>query len=115
MSYDIKLQNDGEPVCVPLHREGGTYAVSGTEEATLSITYNYSPHYYEHVDEKKGIRWLYGKTGARTELRLRAAVARLGTERDSDYWAPTPGNAGYALSILLSWAKLHPGAVWTGD
>jgi hypothetical protein len=29
----------------------------------------------------------------------------LGVECDDDYWKPTPGNAGYALSVLLSWAK----------
>ena len=31
------------------------------------------------------------------------------------YWKPTDGNAGYALSILLSWAQLHPQGVWEGN
>ena len=31
------------------------------------------------------------------------------------YWKPTDGNAGFALSILLSWAQLHPQGVWEGS
>lgn len=29
------------------------------------------------------------------------------------YWKSTPGNAGYMLNILLSWAKQHPNARWS--
>ena len=29
-----------------------------------------------------------------------------------DYWAPTPGNAGYALNILLDWARQYPEATF---
>ncbi len=171
MSYDIELQKNGEVVQVPRHAEGGTYALGGTEEAHLNVTYNYAPHYYEHLDAEQGIRWLYGKTGAETEERLQAAVEELGTSvwegpyyvptldaitsglwqkwkeahglpddftaialnstmwgrvkesaivnglvyNTGGYWAPTSGNAGYALNILLGWAKIHPDAVWTGD
>lgn len=42
--------------------------------------------------------------------RLRIAVNTLGTVRDNDYWKPTPGNAGYALAILLKWAGQYPEA-----
>ena len=163
MSYGIELQKDGEAVHVSLHEEGGTYVLGGKEEAALNITYNYSPHYHEHLDKEKGLRWLYGKTGEETELRLVTAVAILGTEQNTEpfwrlvweqpasvdddtwqrwlkiqnwdeytvdfkvalaasairdggaYWKPTPGNAGYALNILLGWAREHPDAVWTGD
>jgi len=115
MSYNICLQKDSMTVQVPSHEEGGTYVLGGTTEAALNVTYNYGPLYYKYLDKEKGIRWLYGKTGERTRLQLATAVAQLGTVKDPDYWAPTPGNAGYALSILLEWARLHPDAVWAGD
>ena len=102
-------------VQVPLHSEGGTYVCGGTTEGHLNLTYNYSPHYYKHIDPEKGLRWLYGKRASETIERLESAIAALDTERADDYWAPTKGNAGYALSILLGWARLHPNAVWSGD
>ncbi|MDE2102426.1 MAG: hypothetical protein KGL39_34590 [Patescibacteria group bacterium] len=153
MSYDIDLidPETSEPCVVANHEEGGTYRMGGTTEASLNVTYNYSP--------------FYGKKASETAERLRAAVAKLGTSRhhggwmhiglgafqhpDKDvwleklkhadleaphnallraeaiaagvvedgggYWKPTPGNAGYALSILLSWAIQHPNGVWQGD
>lgn len=109
------VENKVQSVKVEKHEEGGTYALGGTEEASLNITYNYSRHFYEHIDSKQGIRWLYGKTGKETQERLTKAVAELGTEKDADYWKDTPGNAGYALSILLKWAIQHPTAVFRGD
>lgn len=115
MSYDIDLVRDGAPVTVERHTEGGTYQIGGTPTAELNVTYNYGRFYYEHIDKEEGIRWLYGKTGADCIERLRTAIAALGTERDSDYWNDTPGNAGYALSILLAWAEQHPDAVFIGD
>ena len=171
MSYDIYLREGDTIVQVPLHCEGGTYVLGGTAEAHLNLTYNYSPHYYKHIDPEKGLRWLYGRTGAETIERLESAIAALGTDRwegpyfvpsmeatisgawdtwrekydlpydfpmialnginylpelvsaissrvvydTGGYWAPTEGNAGYALSILLGWARMHPDAVWSGD
>ena len=115
MSYDIALCKNEEPVTVARHADGGTYALGGTTYAELNVTYNYGKHYYQHLDEEKGLRWLYGKTGAETVERLELAVKALGTEQVADYWNPTPGNAGYALNILLGWAKQHPDAVWDGD
>ncbi len=117
MSYDISLRDPktGEAVTVDHHCEGGTRPVFGIDDAELNVTYNYGPFYAEHIDAEEGIRWLYGRTGRQVQERLEKAVAALGTERDSDYWQPTPGNAGYALAILLRWAKQHPTAVFGGD
>jgi hypothetical protein len=86
------------------HAEGGTYAVGGTSEATVNVTYNYSKHFW--------FRDLHGKTGGETAKQLREAVQKLGTERSADYWEPTPGNAGAAVALLLSWAEQHPEAIW---
>jgi len=117
MSYDISLVAPGthKPVTVNRQTEGGTIVLGGTTDASLNVTYNYAPHFYEQIDKDKGIRWLYGKTGAETIDRLAAAVAVLGTKRDRDYWKNTPGNAGHALSVLLAWARAHPEGVWEGD
>lgn len=115
MSYDIELTDNNHPVLVDNHTEGGTYAIGGTTEASLNITWNYSKFFHDHLDAKKGIRWLYGKKAKNTAKRLRKAIKELGTEPDNDYWASTPGNAGHALSVLLQWAKQHPEAIWRGD
>ncbi len=115
MSYDISLVKDGKTVTVESHEEGGTYALGGSDGANLNVTYNYCRHFYEHLDKKKGIRWLYGKKARDTIKRLEKSVKELGVEKDDNYWKSTSGNAGYALSILLKWAKQHPEAIWEGD
>lgn len=131
MSYDIYLEKDGKCVEVDNHSEGGTYAMGGTTQAHLNVTYNYGWFYYHFLDKRKGIRWLYGKKAKDCIARLEKAVKILGTNQYEEciegadwqdrknyrvhYWAPTPGNAGYALNILLQWAKQHPEAVFGGD
>ena len=54
MSYDISLL---DPVTMktiefdsPHDMRGGTYAMNGTKEATLNITYNYANYYYDATD-----------------------------------------------------------------
>lgn len=125
-----------------LIQEGGTQVMGGTSMCELNITYNYASLYTIALDEEKGLHWIKGKTGNETIKRLQHAVKVLGTRRyqrpvDScehcgftigvgpglsdpglvtnireDYWAPTPGNAGYALNILLQWAMEYPNGYW---
>jgi len=53
------------------------------------------------------------KVGAEAEAILAHVVEVLGDEPyKTDYWAPTPGNAGHAAAILLGWAKLYPDATF---
>ena len=118
MSYDIRLC---EPVSMePIQLEnkhyirGGTYAVEGTQEAHLNITYNYAPHYYRVMGEK-GIRSIYGMTGAESIPVLKAAMEKLADDVDSDYWESTEGNAKRALAGLLAFAQMRPDGVWEGD
>jgi hypothetical protein len=115
VSYDIQLTENGIPVEITNHSEGGTYPIGGTTDANLNITYNYSWFYYMLLDKDFGIRWIYGKRAQDCIKRLEGAVKKLGVRQYKDYWAPTPGNAGYALSILLTWAKQYPEAIFTGD
>lgn len=119
MSWWVYLKDrDGHAVNVPHHMEGGTYvaggtyAVAGIATAELNVTYNYSPHYREHLDEDEGLRWLDGKAARDTLDAMEKAVGVLDVVRDADYWKATPGNAGHALAVLLAWGKLHPDAVW---
>jgi hypothetical protein len=105
MSYWIYLRNtDGETVEVEPFEDGGTYAIGGTTQAEINVTYNYARHF--------DYRALHNHKAADTILALESIVKRLGTERDCDYWAPTPGNAGAACARLLAWAKQHPDAIW---
>lgn len=59
MSYDIELCEPigGEVIQfeTPHMIRGGTYAINGTREAWLNITYNYGKH-YRRVFGKDGIR-----------------------------------------------------------
>lgn len=114
MSHWVYL-NDSKskkPVKVENHQEGGTYVYGGIEEAELNVTYNYSPHYYIHLSKHEGLRWLSGKKASEVTEELEKAVKALGTKRANDYWKNTKGNAGYALSILLKWAKQYPAAIF---
>ncbi len=117
MSYSISLScpHCASDVPVEAHSEGATIEVGGSARARMDITYNYGPHFYAEIDKELGLRWLYGQKAGNTIPRLAAAVKKLGTERDDDYWAATPGNAGHALNILLNWAAQHPSARWDGD
>jgi hypothetical protein len=120
MSYDIYLKDPNTHKTIqfkePRPDQGGTYRVGGATEAWLNITYNYAWFYYRFLDGEKGIRWLYGKPGFLCVNRLKRAIKELGTEpRHKDYWASTPENAGYALSILLKWAEEFPLGIFNGD
>lgn len=115
MSYDLGLYKNGKAVPVNPFSEGGTRPMHGTDCAELNITYNYGWFYSRYLDKKLGLRWLYTRKAKDCIKRLEKAVKILGTDTYRDYWADTPGNAGFALSILLEWAKDNPDAVFQGD
>ena len=120
MSYDIELKHPithETLVCeVAHHITGGTYAVGGTQEMWLNITYNYADFYYrEDVFGENGIRTIYGMTGAESIPVIKKAMAALKDDVSSDYWEPTEGNAKQALAGLLAFAQMRPDGVWDGD
>lgn len=119
MSYDIYLSDPltGDRVILnePHTLAGGTYAIGGTKEAWLNITYNYSKFYYTFIDKEKGIRALYGLTGEQAIPIIEKAVRHLGVKTSPDYWEDTPGNAGKALWDLRELCQLAPWAVIQGD
>ena len=112
MSWWVSLEESGKPVEVSRHEEGGTYALGGICDAELNITYNYSPYFYKYLNVDKGLRFLHEKQAVDTVKALAYATFKLGAVRDDDYWKATPGNAGYALSILLQWAMDNPTAIF---
>lgn len=123
MSYDIEL-------CDPVTKEvltldaphdmrGGTYAIGGTTEAWLNITYNYGKFYREHCPTE-GLRSIYGMTGAESIPYLQSMIATIqrnhpDCETSPDYWAAVPGNAIKPLHQLIALARLRPDGVWKGD
>ena len=119
MSYDIELRHpvtgDKLQLDEPHHMRGGTYQVGGTNEAHLNITYNYSRHFVAAFEDERGIRCIYGMTGADSIPVLKAAAGKLGNDVDEDYWKPTEGNAKAAIMQLLALARMRPDGVWHGD
>lgn len=118
MSYDIDLIDPITKKVIqldaPHQMKGGTYAIGGTCDASLNVTYNYSPHYYRLMGEK-GIRSLYGLTGAQSLPILQAAIDQLDDDVDDDYWQATEGNAKRALAQLKALAEMRPDGIWSGD
>ena len=140
MSYDISL-------CDPITMDaleteeahflkGGTFSITGTKEMWLNITYNYSDWYYKPgvfaktKKESKGIRTIYGMTGAESIPILKKAIAKLESmttdlsqkERKKyeeygagGYWTPTKENAIRPLYQLLAFAQMRPDGIWAGD
>lgn len=136
MSYDIELCEPGTDTVIefdtPHQMCGGTYAVGGTAEAWLNITYNYSRWYYKPnvFPDKKGIRSIYGLSGVESIPILENAIKTLASMQENlsedemveyrnqgvtDYWMPTRENAIKPLYQLLAMAKLRPDGIWHGD
>lgn len=118
MSYDIQLTDAVTGATLradsPHHMCGGTYAMGGTTELWLNVTYNYAKHYYRTMGEG-GIRTIYGMTGAESLPLLLSAAAKLADDAVPDYWTGTEGNAKRALMQLAAMAQLRPDGVWQGD
>jgi len=119
MSYDIRMIDPVTKKTLYFSEnhnfEGGTYIEGGTREAWVNITYNYSRFYRQHIDEKQGIRFIYGKKGREVIDILEKAVKELGIEKTKNYWDSSPGNAGAALLALIAFCNAFPFGVFEGD
>ena len=140
MSYDVSLV---DPVTketlhtdTPHQMRGGTYALGGTSEMWLNITYNYSRWYYKDGvfptkdGENRRLRSIYGMSGTESIPVLKNAIMVLESltedisneeRKDSEehgatgYWMPTRTNAIKPLYSLLAFAQMRPDGVWDGD
>ena len=117
MSYDIEIV---DPVTEEvLHTpdgsnhyiRGGTYAINGTSEMWLNITYNYSNIISKVFNNELGIKLLENKTAVDAIPILAKAVDLLGNDVDDDYWKPTEGNVKKALYGLLALCKMRPDGI----
>lgn len=120
MSYDIKLcdpvTHEVIELDAPHFMQGGTYALDGTRELWLNVTYNYGKFYRRpDVLGEKGIRSIYGMSGAESIPVLDKATAALGDDTDPDYWKATEGNAKRPLIQLRAMAQMRPDGIWSGD
>lgn len=140
MSYDISLVDPVTKETLqmdsPHQMKGGTFALGGTTEMWMNVTYNYARWYYKDGvfpfkdGEKQGIRAIYGMSGAESIPILKDAIHVLEglSEEISDderkkceeqgatgYWLPTRTNAIKPLYSLLAFAQLRPDGVWEGD
>lgn len=140
MSYSISLCDPAtrETLCtdMPHQISGGNYILGGTTEMWLSVTYNYGRWYYKSgvfartKKASKGIRTIYGMTGAESIPVLKKAIKKLESltvdisEKErreceengcTGYWMPTRANAIRPLYQLLAFAQMRPDGVWEGD
>lgn len=112
MSYDVDFCDPVSKKVIELDEphfmRGGTYAIGGTKELTLNITFNYSENYSKH---NFSIKDLDGKPALDVIPELERVIALLGDDVSDDYWKPTDGNAKKALIQLLTMCKMRPDAV----
>ena len=117
MSYDLTLR---DPVTketltldTPHYMTGGTYAIGGTTELWLNITYNYGKIYSQpNLFGEEGIKSLMGLSGAESIPILEKAISELGDDVDPNYWNATEGNAKKPLYQLLAMARMRPDGIW---
>lgn len=119
MSYDISLRDPVTREVIELDEPhfmaGGTYCPGGTTELWLNVTYNYGEIYKRAFGDERGIRSIYGLTGAESIPVLEAAAASLGDDVSERYWDATEGNAKRPLLQLAAMARMRPDGVWDGD
>lgn len=109
-----RVTGDTVKLDFPHQIRGGMYAIGGTNEAWLNVTYNYGD-IFRQVFGEDGIRSIYGKSGAESIPMLQKAISVLKDDATNDYWEATEGNAKKALYGLLAFAQLRPDGVWDGD
>ena len=109
MGYSIRIKRaDGGDAVLPEKHDitGGTYAVGGTRDAWLYITYNYAA-IFARVMGDGGVNQLDGGCVKDSVPVLEKAIAALGeAQPDADYWKATDGNAKKALVGLKAIADL---------
>ena len=133
MSWDVDLcdpvTNEVLELDSPHFMRGGTYAVDGTREMSLNITFNYTRFYNDAF--KGGFRALDGVSAVKSIPILKAAIEKIKSPLTPDlsqeewelyesqqatgYWMPTKENCLRPLYQLLSLAQMRPDGVWRVD
>ena len=109
MGYSIRIKRaDGVDAVLPEKHDiaGGAYAVGGTRDAWLYVTYNYAG-IFARVMGDGGVNQLDCGCVKDSLPVLEKAIAALGeAQPDADYWKATDGNAKKALVGLKAIADL---------
>jgi len=109
MGYSVRIKRaDGGDAVLPEKHDiaGGTYAVGGTRDAWLYVTYNYAGTFHRVIGGE-GLRSLDGGCVRDSLPVLDKAISALGdAQPDDDYWKATDGNAKEALVKLNALADL---------
>lgn len=148
MGYDIRMVRGksrakvrGQLGDIP---KGGTYRMGDADEEisdedlSFHITYNYAWYFYETIDEKDGIRAIYGMKGRDARKLLESAIPKLNDmiEKETrtgkvlsktwgkgqwydpgseDYWAVSAKNARKAVEGLIDLCIIAPTFTFQGD
>lgn len=95
MSWNISLRDkDDNHLTVHRMNAGGIIETDAslvpletpTQDASMSVTYNYSPFYYQAIDPDEGISWFDNKKAFDTIPVLQKACSILGTEPYEGPW-----------------------------
>lgn len=117
MSYDICATDINFNIIKIEHHniQGGTFAINGTNEAKLNITFNYNEH-FKKVFSFEGIHYLHHKNVIDTIQNLNEAINNLKDDYTNYYWDSTEGNAKLALinlrELALLTLKVDTDAIW---
>ena len=116
MSYDVSLVDPVTEEVLYLQSKhdltGGTVEVDpndgsiGTSRAWLNVTYNYAS-YYRNI-WGFSLHQFHDMLVKDAKPYVEQGIRELGVKRDSHYWKATPGNAGAALSDLLTLMVMCP-------
>lgn len=99
------------------------------ESLELYTSYNHSWAFYQYLDKKQGLRWIYGKKGKQTISRLETMLECL---ENLDHWKRNfetdpdlgdgwnckelgVGNAYWFAKKILQTATKLPKGIWNGD
>ena len=121
MSYDIRIvdKDTKETMFADIQHDinGGTYAVGGTKELWLNITYNYAPFFREVFKEhgEGGIHCLDGMPVEYTMPWIQEAIDQLKDDVSYNYWEPTEGNAKASLICLYRLGEQGKNGFWEVD
>lgn len=117
MSYDISIVDQTGNVCkskIKHDVRGGTYAVEGTTELWLSVTFNYATIFNELFGDG-GIKNFNGVSIKDSIPKLLEAAGKLESDDPivNDYWKPTSGNVKKTLLCMVQLTTYAPeDALW---
>ena len=118
MSYDLCLHHPVTKEIImldePHFMRGWTYPFGGSREASINITWNYADFFCTVLGER-GIRSIYGLSGAECISILKEAMAKLKDDVVDGYWKRAKGNAKTALAQILALSQMRPAGIWNGD